>query len=83
MAVLQDFEFPHILWNLKVHYRPHTSPRLAPNPRLINPVHILSYQFFSVNPKNYLRCSRYPSGVPITSQSPPCVSHNPSTSSSY
>jgi len=34
---------------LKVHYRPHKSPRLVPNPRLMNPVHILLSQFFTVN----------------------------------
>jgi len=49
-GVLQDtFEFPHILWNLKVRYRPHKSTRLVPNPHLMNPVQILSSQFFSVN----------------------------------
>ena len=50
MAVLQNtFEFPHILWNFKVHYGPHTSPRLVPNPHLMNQVHILSFQILSVN----------------------------------
>jgi hypothetical protein len=87
MAVLQDtFEFPRILWNLKVHYRPHTS-LLVPNPRMMNPVHILSSQFFSLNP-TIIYTAVY-QAVALLQVFPPrakvrhAVPHYPPTSSSY
>jgi hypothetical protein len=42
-------EFPNVLWNPKIHYRAHKSPRLVPSPSHINPVYIIPFYVIKIH----------------------------------